>query len=352
MNPLNGVLIFAVGALVCHGLDPVRAQTKPFYEGKTLRIIVGTAPGAGNDIKTRQFARHLAKHLPGNPSIIVENMPGGGGLRARNYLYKLAEPDGLTIAEILRGTALQEAINQTGVRFKADKFHWIGNLTTATSICLGRTDRVGANLDEAIQRSKKKPFWLGEQGRDTAGAAEGKLLRKFTGLRLKVVTGYRGAGAIDLAVVKGESDLRCGFAWASAKARHKQWFKELGSAEPFATLLMQTATTRNPDLPNIPTLRELAPNKVWKGVASMLSLEYRNAYPILAPPAMPENLVKLLRQAFWATVNDPEYIADARQHGFVDDEPLRGEEVQKIVEQILTVPEESKKLMAQIIKEP
>src|SRR5262245_9633799 len=119
-------VMFAASVLLSLPLDPATAQTKPYYEGKTLRVIVGTGPGAGNDIRTRHFARHANRYIPGNPQIIVENMPGGGGIRARNYIYNLAKPDGLTIAEIIRGTALQEAIREPAVRFKSEKFHWIG----------------------------------------------------------------------------------------------------------------------------------------------------------------------------------------------------------------------------------
>lgn len=345
--------MLAAGAWICLGSATASAQAqKPFYEGKTIRIIVGSGPGAGNDIRTRHFARHAVRYLPGNPQIIVENMAGGGGLRPRNYLYNIAKPDGLTIAEILRGTAMQDAIKEAGVRFQADKFKWIGNLTADTSICLGRIDRVGANLKDAVERSKKSQFWLGEQGAGTAGAAEGKLLRKFAGVELKVVAGYTGGAAIDLAVVKGESDLRCGLTWGSAKTRNQKWFKESGSDSPFATVLVQTALKRHPELPHVPTLIELAPDPIWKGVAEILTLEYRNAYPLLAPPGTPDEIVKILRDAFWATVHDPQYIAEGKRNGFLDDEPLRGEEVQEIVKQILSVPEESKRRMAEIIKEP
>ncbi|HEX6437896.1 MAG TPA: hypothetical protein VF182_12240, partial [Candidatus Binatia bacterium] len=115
---------FLVGAVISG--DSVFAQTEAFYKGKTLQILVGSGPGAGNDLKTRIFARHAPKYLPGTPNVIVENMPGAGGLRARNHLYNLVKPDGLTIAQIVRGTELQEAIGDPGVKYKADRFNWIG----------------------------------------------------------------------------------------------------------------------------------------------------------------------------------------------------------------------------------
>jgi tripartite-type tricarboxylate transporter receptor subunit TctC len=332
-------------------LGSAQAQTKPFYEGKTIRIIVGSGPGAGNDIRTRLFARHAPKYIPGKPQIIVENMGGGGGLRARNYLYKIAKPDGLTIAEIIRGTGLQDAVNEPAAHFKADKFNWIGNLTTAQAICIGNIERVGTNLEEAIKRSKKTQLRDGESSVASTGAAIGKLLRKFSGMDTRLVVGYRGGAKIDLAMQKGEVDIRCGFVWSSAKTRKKHWFKRLGAKKPYASVLVQIAMKRHHELSDVPTLMELAPDKSWRAVAEMITLTYRNAYPMLAPPGVPKRLVKILRDAFWATVKDPQYLADARKIGYLEDEPLKGEEVQALIKKILSTPKESLDRMAKIVKE-
>ena len=350
-------LMLTATAWIFLGLTPgtlgsAQAQTKPFYEGKIIRIIVGSGPGGGNDIRTRLFSRHAPRHIAGKPQMIVENMGGGGGLRARNYLYKIAKPDGLTIAEIIRGTGLQDAINEPAAHFKADKFNWIGNLTVAQAICIGRIDRVGKNLKEAIKRSKKTQLRNAESSASSTGAAAGKLVRKFTGMDTRLVVGYRGGARIDLALQKGEADMRCGFVWGSAKTRKKHWFKRLGAKKPFASVLVQIATKRHHELSDIPTLMELAPTKSWRAVAEMLTLTYRNAYPLLAPPGVPKRLVKILRDAFWATVNDPQYLTDARKIGYLDDVPLRGEEVQALINKILSASKEIKDRMAKIIKEP
>jgi tripartite-type tricarboxylate transporter receptor subunit TctC len=143
--------------------------------------------------------------------------------------------------------------------------------------------------------------------------------------------------------------MRCGFVWSSAKTRKKHWFKRLGSEKPFASLLIQVATERHPELSDVPTLIELAPDQESKDVAEMLTLTYRNAYPMLAPPGTPENIVKILRDAFWATVHDPQYLADAKKIGYLDDEPLKGEDVQKLIGKIVSSPEKSRKLMAKIV---
>ena len=130
-------LMLVATAWMFLGYSMEGAQAEPFYKGKTIRVLVGSGPGAGNDIRTRLFASHASKHIPGNPKLIVENMAGGGGLRTRNYLYNIAKPNGLTIAEIIRGTGLQHAIKEPAARFKADEFNWLGNLTTAQAICIG-----------------------------------------------------------------------------------------------------------------------------------------------------------------------------------------------------------------------
>lgn len=356
MKWANRILVLAAAVWLLQGVIPgapesAQAQTKPYYEGKTILIIVGSGPGAGNDIRTRLWARHASRHIPGHPKLIVQNRSGGGGLRARNYLYNIAKPDGLTIAEIIRGTGLQHAIGDPAARFEADKFNWIGNLTTATAICVGRIDRVGKNLEEAVARSKKTQLRDAEAGATSTGAAIGKMVRKFTGLNTRQVVGYQGGAAIDLAIEKGEADMRCGFVWSSAKTRKRQWFARLGSKTPFVSVLVQVATKRHPELADIPTLIELAPDAEAKDVAEMLTFTYRNAYPMLAPPGTPAHVVKILRDAFWATVHDPQYLAEAKKIGYLDDEPLKGEEVQQLIGKIVSVPEKSREAMARIVKE-
>ena len=324
------------------------AQTKPFYEGKTLRVIVGSGSGAGNDIRTRFWARHAVRHIAGNPTIIVQNMPGAGGLQARNYLFNVAKPDGLTIAEILRGTAFREVIEDPGVAYKSAKFNWLGNLTTAAPVCVLRIDR-GETLEEAIKRSAQTPLRVGESGASEPGAAVALLLSKFTGLNLTVVAGYPGGAAINLAMERDEVHMRCGLVWSSAKVTRRQWFKRLGSPNPFASVIVQGSPARLADLSDVPTLMELAPDVSWRLTAEIVTSTYQNAYPMLAPPGVPKDLVKLLRDAFWATVNDPEYLAEAKKMGFVDDKPLRGETVQELKEKLIATPEEPRRHLRKLL---
>jgi tripartite-type tricarboxylate transporter receptor subunit TctC len=341
MKRLKSIFTLALLGAISIG-DSVFAQTDAFYKGKTLQILVASGPGAGNDLKTRIFARHAPKYLPGTPNVIVENMPGAGGLRARNHLYNLVKPDGFTIAQILRGTELQEAIGDPGVKYKADRFNWIGNLTTGDAICAVRIDRGGTSLQEAIKRSAKTPLRNAESGSSSIGAVAALLVKEFTGLNLDVVAGYAGGSAIDLAIERGEADMRCGLIWSSARARHANWFKELGSSKPFAAVIVQIADKRIRELPDVPTLVELAPDASWRAVAESITFTYENAYPMLGPPGLPENITKMLRKAFWDTVHDPEYIADSKKSGFTDDEPIPGDKVQRTVKQILDIPEEGK----------
>ena len=334
--------ILVIVAFVLVAEDGGLAQSDGFYKGKTLQIIVASGPGAGNDIQTRIFARHAPRHLPGNPNIVVENMPGAGGLRARNHIYNLVKPDGFTIAQILRGTELQEAIGDPGVKSKSDKFNWLGNLSTGEAICAARIDRAGTSLQEALKRPQGSPLRNGESGGTSIGAVAALLVKEFSGLNLIVVSGYPGGSAIDLAIERGEADMRCGLIWSSAKARHSDWFKELGSKKPFAAVLVQIADKRLPELSNVPTLVELAPDPTWRAVAETITFTYENAYPMLAPPGMSDVLVQMLRKGFWDTVQDPQYIAEAKKVGFGDNEPLPGEKVQVVAKRILEVPNEAK----------
>jgi len=341
--------IIAIVLLVVAACGSALAQTEGFYKGKTLLIVVASGPGAGNDIKTRIFARHAPKYLPGNPNIVVENMPGAGGLRARNHIYNIVKPDGLTIAQIVRGTELQEAIGDPGVRYKSDRFNWLGNLTTGEAVCAVRVDRGGVNLQEAVKRSASDPLRNAESGGTSIGAVAALLIKEFSGINLNVVAGYGGGSAIDLAIERGEADMRCGLIWSSAKARHADWFKQTGSKKPFASVIVQIADKRLPELSDVPTLVELAPDPVWRAVAETITFTYENAYPMLAPPGMDEAVVKILRKGFWDTVNDPQYKADSKKAGFVDDEPLPGEKVQTVVKRILEVPNEAKARLRKLL---
>lgn len=320
-----------------------------FYKGKNLQIIVASGPGAGNDLKTRIFARHASKHLPGNPNIIVENMPGAGGLRARNHLYNLVKPDGFTIAQIVRGTEFQEMVGDPGVKYKSDRFHWLGNLTTGEAICALRIDRGGTTLEEAIKRSAITPLRDAESGAASIGAVVALLVKEFTGLKVNVVSGYSGGSAIDLAIEKGEADMRCGLVWSSAKARHAAWFRELGAKKPFASVIVQISEKRLPELSNVPTLIELASDNSWRAVAEAVTFTYENAYPMLGPPGLSQNVVNMLRKAFWQTVKDPEYVAESEKSGFTGDEPVAGDKVQKTVKQILSVSDEARSRIKKVL---
>jgi hypothetical protein len=143
--------------------------------------------------------------------------------------------------------------------------------------------------------------------------------------------------------------MRCGVIWSSARARHADWFKEVGSKKPFAAVIVQTAEKRRADLPDVSTLIELAPDPSWRAVAETITFTYENAYPMLAPPGIPDGLVKILRKAFWDTVHDPEYLSDAKKTGFGEDEPLRGEKVQSNVNHILNTPVEAKTRLRKLL---
>ncbi|MGH7928917.1 MAG: hypothetical protein ACREQV_14105, partial [Candidatus Binatia bacterium] len=236
-----------------------------------------------------------------------------------------------------------------GVKYKADKFNWIGNLTTGAAVCAARIDRAGSTLQEAIKRSANSPLRNAESGGSSIGAVAALLVKEFTGVNLDVVAGYAGGSAIDLAIERGEADMRCGLIWSSARARHANWFKQLGSKRPFASVIVQIAEKRIGDLPDVPTLIELAPDESWRAVAETITFTYENAYPMLGPPGLSENAVKMWRKAFWDTVNDPEYIADSKKAGFTDDEPLPGEQVQKIAKRILEIPAEGKARLRRLL---
>jgi len=291
--------------LFCAWPPSSRAQ-ETFFKGKTIRMIVGLAPGGGYDTYSRLIARHMGKHIPGNPVIVVENMDGAGSLIAANHVYKVAKPDGLTIGHILGGLFLQQLLGKPGIEFDAAKFEYIG-VPAQDNFMVGVSKATGiTNVEKWIASKTTIKF-----GGVTPGGATDdlpKVLAVTLGLPLQVVTGYRGTGPIRLAFNSGEVQGVCN-AWESFKAT---WRQEVESGE--IVMVLQATVKAHPELPNIPVAFNLAKTEEAKNLIQVVARVHGpSTRPYLLPPGTPKERVEILRKAFADTMKDTDLLAEAKK---------------------------------------
>jgi tripartite-type tricarboxylate transporter receptor subunit TctC len=312
-----GVATFALtAAAVC-------ASTDEFYKGKTLRIIVATAAGGGFDTYSRVVARHFGKHLPGNPNIIVQNMPGAGHLIAANHLYRVAKPDGLTVGNFIGGLLLRQVLGQPGIEFDALKFEYIGVPLKDTWAC-ALTKASGITSMEKWSASKT-PVKLGGTGPGANTDDIPAILKAALGLPIQLVTGYKGTADIRLAAESGEIAGGC-WSWDSIRAT---WSKPLESGD--VTVIVQMTVKPHPDLPKVPLAINFARTEderqlIQAGTQDPAAI---NRLYVL-PPGTPKEIVQIVRKGFMDTLNDPEFRADATKSK-LDIEPMSGEELAQTV---------------------
>lgn len=315
------ILFLALAA----GNTPAMAQTN-FYEGKTVRIIVGLAAGGGYDLYARTLARHLGKHVPGNPAVVVENMTGAGSIIAANYLYKIAKPDGLTIGHYLGGIALQQLLGKSGIEFDARRFRYIG-VPAQDNFIIGVHQSTGIT-DVNAWIASKQMVKFGGIGPGAGSDDIPKILAATINLPAQVVSGYKGTADTRLAFNNGEVQATSN-AWESTKST---WKNELNSG--MLKVVLQANLKSHPELKNIPVSYEMAKTAEAKALmATVLRANSPTVRPFMAPPGTPEERVRILRKAFMATMTDPELLAETKKAN-LDINPLDGADLEQNVREI------------------
>jgi tripartite-type tricarboxylate transporter receptor subunit TctC len=299
--------LLVIGALFGFSTWGVSAGAQePFYQGKTIRLIVGLAPGGGYDLYSRTIARQMGKHIPGNPTVVVENMDGAGSMIAANHMYKVARPDGLTIGHILGGLFLQQLLGNPGIEFDGRKFEYIG-VPAQDHFLIGLSKATGITSFENWMASKKS-VKLG--GVTPGGATDDvpKMLAATLGLPIKVVTGYKGTGPIRLAFDSGEVDGVCN-AWESFKST---WRKQLDSGD--VVIVLQGTIKAHPELPNVPVAFDfLKTEEARKLFQVVVRVHGPSTRPYFLPPGTPKERVLILRKAYMDTMKDAEFLAEAKK---------------------------------------
>jgi tripartite-type tricarboxylate transporter receptor subunit TctC len=328
MLQLTFCLLGAVALLLSQSFTPALAQ-EPFYRGKTVRIIVGASAGGGYDTYSRTIARHIGKHIPGNPTFAVENMPGAGFLISANHMYKVAKPDGLTIGHFIGGLFLQQLLGKPGIEFDARKFEYIG-VPAQDNYMLGIAKSTGITSFEQWLASKM-PIKLGGVGAGSATDDIPKVLAATIGLPMQLVSGYKGTADIRLAFASGELQGVCN-SWESFKAT---WRKELDSGD--IVLVLQNVAKPHPDQPKLPLAINYAKSEeAQKLIKALVHSVGPTARPYVLPPATPKDRVQTLRKAYMDTMKDPEFLADAAK-AKLDINPLDGAELERNVREVFNL---------------
>jgi tripartite-type tricarboxylate transporter receptor subunit TctC len=293
-----------------------------FYKGKSIRIVVGFSAGGGFDTYARAISRHMSKHIPGNPGVVVENMTGAGSLIAANHVYKVAKPDGLTIGHFIGGFFLGQVLGQPGVEFDARKFEFIGAPVSDHVVC-ALTKASGITSVEKWMAAKS-PVKLGglAPGTSTPDNAT-RILKAAAGLPIQLVTGYKGTADVRLAADGGELAGGC-WGWDSISVT---WRKALDSGD--AVVVLQANRKNHPDLPNVPQAIKLAKSDEAR---RMIDVGIHGDSDIVRtytlPPGTPKDRVQILRKAFEATLKDAEFVADAKK-ARLNIDPIPPEEIEK-----------------------
>jgi tripartite-type tricarboxylate transporter receptor subunit TctC len=342
-------MIFAalLVALSIFPLGELSAQST-FYQGKTITLIVGSGAGTAYDMYARLLGNYIGKHIPGNPTVLVQNMPAAGGLVAANYVYGVAKPDGLTVASINPAHYFNQLQGNKEVKFDWTKFTWLASSDKSEHMLYMRTDAPYKTIQDV--RKASEPPKCGATGTGTSGHYIPRMLEEALGTKFTIVTGYAGGNEIDLATERNEVVCRS-FTTAAYFARepYHTWRKK-----GFVRILMQTGEKKDPRLPDTPLLGDLMNEfktpELGRRVVTVMLGSGELGRPIVTTPGLPADRVKILRDAFMKSMNDPALRADATKNR-LEITPVSGDELTKIAKDVIEQPpevvERIKKILAQ-----
>jgi tripartite-type tricarboxylate transporter receptor subunit TctC len=326
----NAVVVGAALAAIFVASASTQAQ-QPFYAGRTITITIGFGPGGAYDSYTRLLAPFMTKHIPGNPTVIVANRPGAGGISAFNHAAKQAPQDGTLIHIASQGLLLTELTGAEGLQASLADFHWLGNVTQSNNVTATWHTSSVKSMDDA----KKREVTLASSGAGSTSSQMALVYNNLLGTKFKAIMGYEGGAASNLAMERGETEGRATNTWTGYKASYPD-------AKSKLNVLVQIGLRREPDLPDVPLLTDLLQNDARKhAVALIISQTLALARCFAAPPGTPADRVEILRRAFDASMKDPELLEAAKKQE-LEISAMTGIEVQNTIKQVLAAPAEIK----------
>ena len=326
---MRGLILALLAAL---GAAPALAQedVAAFYQGKTIRLIVGVGVGSGYDLNARLLARHMAKHIPGHPTIIVQNQPGAGSLTMVNQLYAAGPFDGTAIGATFNGLPTAPLLQPAGVRFETDKINWVGSTNRETQATYFWHSAPIASFEDA----KSKEVVIGAQAPGSTQFDFPMLSNALFGTKFKVIPGYQATPKINLAMESGEVHGTWAN-WSTLKAISSQWL-----TEKKIKILVQWALKRHPELPDVPLIFDFAKTPEQQQALNLAVARLEFGRPFLLPPDVPAERVTAIRRAFDATMKDKDFVAEADRLK-IEIDPLTGEEVAKLIREMAQTPPET-----------
>lgn len=325
MKKLAAGIIALIATVTGFSLSAAAQGSADRFKGKTFDVIVGYEPGGGYDIYGRALARHIGRHLPGNPTVVVKNMPGAQTRTAANYLYNIAPKDGTVIATIARGLPTEELLGSGGIRFESTKFNWIGSMNNEVSVGVAwHTSPV-----KTFEDIKNREMVVG-------GIADSLLfaqvMNAVLGTKLKMITGYKSGVEISLAMERGEVEGRMGWSWSSVVSVNPEWIRD-GKIRN----LVQFSTSKHADLPNVPLVTDLTKSEEDRALLELVFSRQVIGRPFIAPPGLDAETVEVLRKAFDDTMKDKDFLAEM-QKANLEINPIPGKDVQELIARLFKTP--------------
>jgi tripartite-type tricarboxylate transporter receptor subunit TctC len=313
-----------------------RREVENFYRGKSVRVLVGFAPGAGYDLFARLTAKYLPKYLPGSPNVVVENMPGAGSALVANNIYNLAAKDGTVIGTFDPALALAQAVGASGgaLQFDPAQYPWLGSPNSSTNICAVRADTGADSMEKLLASSRDVVFGATSLGNSTS--AQPAVMQHYLGAKVRIVTGYDGTAKVKLAVEGGEADGSCG-TWETIKASNSDWFT---GSTPFARVIVKAKDDTQGDLKDVPLMTQYLRTDEARQVQAMAMAPQAIGFNYAAPPGTPPARLKALRNGLMQAWNDSEYQAEATKAQLVP-YPQDYQTVQRLVAEILSASPET-----------
>ena len=335
MKVFSGLRHLAAGAmaLALTGATASAQDVASFYRGRTVTLIVGSSPGGGYDLYGRLVARFLGRHIPGNPSLVVQNMPGAGSNVAAAYIYNVAPKDGSVIGAIFMGAVVDPLFGEAKRNtHDTAKFNYLGNANSDAYVCLVRTDAGVNSLADAF--SKEIVMGASAEGASTRDFPS--LLKNLLGVKFKIVAGYPGTREINLAMEKGEVQGGCGQTWSSVAATYPAWFRD-----KLVKPLVQESNVGYPELDRmgVGLSRDFAKTPEQKQILELVYSQTTFGRPYVVAPGVPQERVEALRKAFMATMSDPDLVAEAKRIN-LDIAPIPGEELQALIAKLYATPQD------------
>jgi tripartite-type tricarboxylate transporter receptor subunit TctC len=316
--------------LAMPGAGAAADEVSEFYEGKQLTIYVGYSTGGGYDTYARALGRYYADQMPGKPSVIVKNMPGGSSIKLANWMYSIAPKDGTAIATIARGAPVHDMLGGSGVRFDPLLFNWVGSMNNEVSVCVTHA----RSPVKTFAQLQQQQVVVGGQGKSSDSEVFARFAKNLLGAKIKLISGYPGTKESILAMERGEVDGNCGWSWTSAQKLRPEWTKPGGM-----NILMQMALVKHPDLPQVPLVTDFARNPAEKAQMELVFSRQTMGRPFVAPPDVPKARVAAMRKAFMDTLASAPFKAFADKAG-LEINPVPGEELQALVERVRKTPKD------------